>query len=128
MVLRKLFLIEVLLKDNKVIGVSVQYELLDYLKMPGMPSDHYLFKCLAETGKNLDAKISYKDINRGEAIYGLYGVMDPSEAGKNHSFKFWWNQFAVGKAAGWRYYYSRLSSPISLRLLQRLGAEILADV
>ena len=42
--------------------------------------------------------------------------------------KFWWNQFAIGKVGGWRYYYSRISSPVSLNLLLRLGAQIIADV
>jgi hypothetical protein len=118
----------VLLKNNKVIGVSIQYDLTHYLQMPSMPTEHPLFRVLAQTGVNLDKKLDYSKIKPGEVSYGLYGVMDPSEAGKKHAFKFWWNQFAIGKAAGWHYYYSRLSSPVSLKLLLRLGAEIMADV
>lgn len=111
-----------------MIGVTVQYELTAYIKMPSMPSEHPLFKVLAETGRNLDSKVDYSGLKRGDAIYGLYGVMDPSEAGKNYAFKFWWNQFAVGKMGGWHYYYSRISSPVSLKLLKRLGAEVIAEV
>ena len=33
----------------------------------------------------------------------------------------------MGKVGGWRYFYSRMSSGVSLKLLQRLGAEILAE-
>lgn len=29
----------VLLKESKVIGVSIEYELMDYLKMPSFPSE-----------------------------------------------------------------------------------------
>ena len=42
--------------------------------------------------------------------------------------KFWWYQYAMGKVGGWKYYYSRVSSPVSLKLLQRLGGQVLADV
>lgn len=28
-----------MIKDGKIIGVSIQYDLLHYLKMPSMPSD-----------------------------------------------------------------------------------------
>jgi len=41
--------------------------------------------------------------------------------------RFWWYQFAIGKVGGWKYYYSRISSPISLKLLLRFGAEIVAE-
>ena len=93
-----------------------------------MPTDLQLFRDIGETGKNLDKKLDYTQFQQGEVSYGLYGVIDPDYAGKNYPFKFWWYQFALGKVAGWKYFYSRVSSPISLRLLQRLGAKILADV
>jgi len=92
-----------------------------------MPSDFHLFKVLSQTGKNLDKKVNYEGFNKGDVIYGLYGVLDPSEAGKSLAMSFWWHQFAMGKTGGWKYYYSRISSPVSLKLLQRLGAEILAE-
>ena len=87
-----------------------------------MPTDFHMFKILSQTGKNLEKKVHYKDFGRGEAIYGLYGVIDPEEAGKNLSLNFWWQSFALGKVGGWKYYYSRISSPVSLKMLQRLGA------
>ena len=87
-----------------------------------------MFKILAQTGKNLDQKVDYNAVKAGEAIYGLYGVMDPAYAGQKYALKFWWNQFAIGKVGGWKYYYSRISSPKSFRMLLKLGAEVLADV
>ncbi len=33
----------------------------------------------------------------------------------------------MGIVGGWKYFYSRISSPLSLKLLQRLGAEVLAE-
>lgn len=116
-----------MLKGNKIIGVSIQYDLVEYLKMPSMPSNLELFKILAATGKNLDAKLDYSQFKAGDVTYGLYGVMDPEEAGKGYALMFWYHQFVMGKVGGWRYYYSRISSPVSLKLLQRLGAEILAE-
>lgn len=34
----------------------------------------------------------------------------------------------MGKIGGWKYYYSRISSPVSLKMLVKLGAEVLAEV
>ena len=34
---------------------------------------------------------------------------------------------AVGKAAGWKFYYSRISNIYSLKLLQKLGAVVIAE-
>ena len=60
--------------------------------------------------------------------YGVYGVVDPDVAGQRYALGFWWYQFALGKIGGWKYYYSRVSSPVSLKLLVRLGAEVLGEV
>lgn len=118
----------VLMRGHTVIGVSIEYELLDYIKMPSMPSKLDLFRSLGEAGKRLEAKVDFSELQRGEAIYGLYGVIDPSEANKGHSLLFWWHLFAMGKIGGWKYYYSRISSPVSLKMLLKLGAEVLAEV
>ena len=117
----------VLMKGQKVIGVSIEYELLDYLKMPSMPSNLELFKSIGNAGERLMAKLDFSHLKRGDAIYGLYGVIDPSESNQGHSLQFWWNLFAIGKIGGWKYYYSRISSPVSLKMLQKLGAEVLAE-
>lgn len=101
----------------------MQYELLDYLQLPSMPSDLELFKKLGHAGKILEKKLDISGLKRGDAIYGLFGVIDPDEASKGHSLKFWWNNFALGKSAGWKYYYSRISSAVSLKMLKQLGAE-----
>lgn len=66
-----------MLKGTKIIGVSIQYDLLEYLKMPSMPSNLELFKILAATGKNLDDKLDYTQFKSGDVTYGLYGVIDP---------------------------------------------------
>jgi len=34
----------------------------------------------------------------------------------------------MGKLAGWKYYYSRISSPISHEMMKKLGADTLAEV
>lgn len=61
-------------------------------------------------------------------MYGLYGVIDPDYANKGYSLTFWWQCFALGKViGGWKYYYSRVSNPLSLKMLQKLGAEVLAE-
>lgn len=41
-------------KGSKIVAVSIQYDLVEYLKMPSMPSNLELFRILAATGKNLD--------------------------------------------------------------------------
>jgi hypothetical protein len=119
---------QVLLKDKRVIGVSLQYELLDYLQLPSMPSDLELFSKLGKAGKSLENKLDLTDLQRGDAIYGLFGVIDPREASQGYSLKFWWHCFATGRIGGWKYYYSRISSPVSLKMLKQLGAEVLGEV
>ena len=96
--------------------------------MPSMPSELDLFKTIGQAGEKLQSKVDFSNIKRGECIYGLYGVIDPSEANKGHSLQFWWYSFAMGKIGGWKYYYSRISSPVSLKMLLKLGAEVLAEV
>jgi hypothetical protein len=46
--------------------------------MPSMPSELELFKTLGEAGEKLQSKVDFSHLKRGEAIYGLYGVIDPS--------------------------------------------------
>jgi hypothetical protein len=116
------------MKGKKVIGVSIQYDVYDFMKMPSMPSDYYMFQVLGETGRNLDKKVDWSRHKKGDALYGLYGVIDPAESGKKHALKFWWGQSAIGKACGWKYFYSRITSPVSLALLKKLGAKVVAEV
>jgi hypothetical protein len=92
-----------------------------------MPSDLILFKQLAKAGKDLEDQIDTKFLKKGEAIYGLYAVIDPDYSKKGYSLGFWWQCFAMAKIVGWKYYYSRISSPVSLKMLQQLGAEVLAE-
>ncbi len=57
-------------------------------------------------------------------MVGVFGVIDPDYAAKGYSLKFWWQCVAIGKAAGWKTYYSRASNIYSRKGLERLGAEI----
>ena len=34
----------------------------------------------------------------------------------------------MGKISGWKYYYSRISSEVSLKMLMKLGAECVAEI
>ena len=43
-----------------------------------MPSELDLFKTLGVAGEKLQQKVDFSNIKRGECIYGLYGVIDPS--------------------------------------------------
>lgn len=92
-----------------------------------MPTDLLLFKKLGRAGQELESKLNLSSIKKGDAIYGLFGVIDPDYASKGFSLSFWWECFVRGKIGGWKYYYSRISSPISLKMLQKLGAEVLAE-
>ena len=92
-----------------------------------MPSELTLFAKLAEAGQRLEKQLQVESLNRGDAIYGLFGVIDPEYANRGYSLSFWWQCFARGKVGGWKYYYSRISSPVSLKMLQQLGAEIIAE-
>lgn len=96
--------------------------------MPSMPTDVELFKKLGEAGSKLQEKCDFSQLKRGDALYGPYGVLDPLEAGRGLSLEFWWYLIIEAKSTGWKYYYSRLSSVASLKMLCRLGAEVLAEV
>jgi len=53
-------------------------------------------------------------------------VIDPKEASQGYSLRFWWQLFSYGKLSGWKFYYSRISNAVSLKMLIDLGAEVLA--
>lgn len=91
-----------------------------------MPTKLELFSKLGKAGKELERKMDVTGLKRGDAVYGPMAVIDPKEANQGYSLKFWWHLFAMGKISGWKYYYSRISSPISLKMLLKLGAEIVS--
>lgn len=91
-----------------------------------MPSEVALFKKLGEAGEKLQQQCDFSSLKKGEALYGPYGVLDPLETGRGLSLQFWWYLIIEAKTTGWKYYYSRLSSEASLKMLCRLGAEVLA--
>lgn len=86
----RLVVTQVLLYDQKVIGVNLQYEFLDYLHTPSMPTDLALFAKLSKAGQELESKLDLKDLKRGDAVYGLFGVIDPNYANRGYSLSFWW--------------------------------------
>ena len=92
-----------------------------------MPSKLELFEKLGKAGKNLESQLDLTGFKRGDACYGPLAVIDPKEGSKGYSLKFWWECFAKGKASGWKYYYSRISSAVSLKMLLKLGGEIVAE-
>ena len=92
--------------------------------MPAMPHKLQLFQKLGKAGKDLVKQLDLTDIKRGDACYGPLAMIDPKEANQGYSIKFWWQCFAYGKTAGWKYYYSRISSPVSLKIVMKLGATI----
>lgn len=55
-----------------------------------MPSDLELFKVLGKAGERLEEKVDYSDLKKGDAVYGLYAVIDPAEANKGLSLYYWW--------------------------------------
>ena len=61
-------------------------------------------------------------------MYGPFGVIDPKAGNQGYSLKFWWQLFTLSKLGGWKYYYSRISSIVSLKMLFALGAEVIAEV
>ena len=63
---------------------------------------------------NFFSEIDYSSFKPGDVSYGVYGVIDPSEAGNKHAMRFWWYQFAIGKVGGWKYYYSRIDKNLKL--------------
>lgn len=58
--------------------------------MPSMPSDLELFKVLGKAGERLEEKVDYSELKKGDAVYGLYAVIDPAEANKGLSLYYWW--------------------------------------
>jgi len=92
-----------------------------------MPTDLDLFRKIRETGINLEQQLDLSEFKQGEVCYGTLGAIDPHESGNQAATRFWWYQAAMGKLGGWKYFFSRVSSPISLKLLQRLGGEVIAE-
>lgn len=55
-----------------------------------MPTDLALFAKLSKAGQELESKLDIKDLKRGDAVYGLFGVIDPNYANRGYSLSFWW--------------------------------------
>ncbi len=77
---------------------------------------------MSKIGVALEGSVDLSQTKRGEIVVGAFGVIDPDYASKGYSIKFWWMCTAVGKASGWKTYYSRSTNPYSRKALERLGA------
>lgn len=96
------------------------------MSQPIFPSNSILFSKLGKAGKELEKNIDITNLKKGEAMYGHFGVIDPKIGNKGISLKFWWYMIAISKAAGWKYYYTRMSNIVSLKMALTLRAEIVA--
>ena len=74
-----------------------------------------------QTGEELKRKLGFSNLKRGDAICGLYEIIDPCETSKHYYLQLWWKMFAMGKIGGWKYYYSKISNKDALALLKKLG-------
>lgn len=82
-----------------------------------MPNNLGFFKKLSKIFDALEGTVDLSQAKRGEIVVGVYGVIDPDYASKGYSLKFWWLCMAVGKACGWKTYYSRSSNIYSRKAL-----------
>jgi hypothetical protein len=93
-----------------------------------MPSNHKLFKKLSSIDKELETTLDLYSFKRGEALYGASCAIDPAYSHKGLSRMFWSHIIILGYLAGWKCYYSRISCPISLKMITQLGAEVVKEV
>jgi hypothetical protein len=103
----------VLTLQGRIIGAAIQMDYVDYINAPPVKHNNELMARLGRYAALLDKHIPVREgenIRRGEICYGLYGVIDPQFANKGYSLRFWSTQFSLGKAFGWKCYYSRFSN------------------
>lgn len=101
--------------------------MIDFLNMPSMPNNIEFFKKLGKVGSKLEKGLNASEMERGTVVYSMYAVIEPEYAKKGYSLRFWWQLFSTAKLAGFHVCYSRISSEVSLRMLQKLGAEIVNE-
>lgn len=102
--------------------------MIDYLRMPSMPSNIEFFKKIGKVGSALEKDLNPDEMQRGTVVYSMYAVIDPEYAKKGYSLRFWWQLFSAAKLVGFHVCYSRITSPVSLKMLQKLGADIVNQV
>lgn len=100
-----------------MIGITVHLDILDYTAGPVMPNNISLFKTLSKVGEALEGSVDTSKLQRGDVVIGVFGVIDPYYASKGYSIAFWWQCMAIGKAAGWKTYYTRSSNIYSKKAL-----------
>ena len=57
-------------------------------------------------------------------MYGTFAITDPQYTNKGLFKKLQWQVFAEMKYSGYKIFCCRVSSPISLKILIKFGAEI----
>jgi hypothetical protein len=107
--------------DGKMIGATANYDLTDYFNIGGK-SDSKLFNLLGKYGAKVEKPLQEAHYKKNEAIYGAFAAIAPEHSFKGYSLWFWIEGFKLMQKVGFTSYYSRMSSPISLFLLKKLGA------
>lgn len=108
--------------DGKLIGATGNFPLEQYLIMPGKPTKSKLFDLLGRYGAEVESIIPSLHDRPGEAVYGAFAAIAPEHSFKGYSLWFWIEGFKLMQQVGYKNYYSRMSSPVSLFLLKKIGA------
>jgi hypothetical protein len=114
--------------DGKLVGATGNYVLDNYLIMPSKPTKSKLFDLLGYYGSLVERVIPKQHDRRGEAVYGAFAAVAPEHSFKGYSLWFWLEGFKLMQQAGYKTYYSRMSSPVSLFLLKKIGAVEIGEV
>lgn len=114
--------------DGKLIGATGNYPLEEYLSMPAKPTKSKLFDLLSRYGGELEQVISQMHDRRGSTVYGAFAAIAAEHNSKGYSLWFWLEGFKLMQIAGYTNYYSRMSNPVSLFLLQKIGAKVINSI
>lgn len=109
--------------DGVMVGATGNYPLEYYLSMSGKPTKSKLFDYLAKYGQKVEEVFPSFHHRNGDAVYGAFAAMAPEHSFKGYSLWFWIEGFKLMQTVGYKTYYSRMSSPVSLLLLKKIGAE-----
>ena len=83
------------------------------------------FNVLEGYGKDLKSNIYPKDLVPGINIYGLFTAIKPEYAGSGVLMLFWFDLTHYLHGIGFRFIYSRASSPKSFAQLVRYGSDMI---
>lgn len=85
------------------------------------------FKVLESYGKALEKNIYPKDLVPGTNLYGIFTAIKPEYAGSGVLMLFWFDCTHYMHSIGFRFIYSRASSPKSFAHLARYGADLIGE-